>query len=446
VIHFVSKRAICLIALDIIAIFISYLLVLYIRSGSISFNFVDYPTFYVSIVVHTFFLYLFDLYNPFKKFSIQLGLIQEIIFSVCLSSMILASISYLDRTLIMPRITFVFLSISLMALIVFNRIFYNYLFKSRVINKKVIVIGSGELALQIINIVHTTSNAGLDLVGCIGSVDLEKNQNRNIKYLGDYSRLVSLLDWYVVDMVVLALDPADGIAESEIIPSLYTTKKTFISAADLIEALANRIPYELFTEDLILGLAYQLQHKYYLRIKRISDIFLATSLLLLFSPIAFITAGMLSVYSGSSKVFFFQTRIGKGGIPFMMYKFRSMRTQPNGDMRITKIGRWMRKYRIDEIPQLVNIIKGDMSLIGPRPETDYFADLCQKHIPLYMVISELKPGLTGWAQIKLSHVTSVEDYKAKFSYNLYYLKNISFVLDLEIIISTIRTVLLGKGK
>jgi lipopolysaccharide/colanic/teichoic acid biosynthesis glycosyltransferase len=307
-------------------------------------------------------------------------------------------------------------------------------------------VGSGALMFEIEHIVRSVPHTGLELVGYMTSNDLGDKGPSGLRYLGDESRLASLLSWYKVDVVILALDATDDMSESDIVPLLYQSKKIFVTASHLIETLTGLIPYELFSNDFLLGLAYQLQQKPYLRLKRLLDIIFASTLLILSLPIAVSTALALFIYGGPSNIFFFQTRVGKNRRPFLMYKFRSMRTKKDGDMAITRIGRWIRKFRIDEIPQLINIIKGDMSLIGPRPETDFFSDLCQKHIPLYRVMGELKPGLTGWAQIKLSHVTSLKDYKAKFSYNLYYLKNLSLALDLEIVMSTIRIVLLGKGK
>jgi lipopolysaccharide/colanic/teichoic acid biosynthesis glycosyltransferase len=115
------------------------------------------------------------------------------------------------------------------------------------------------------------------------------------------------------------------------------------------------------------------------------------------------------------------------------------------EKKVTRFGKWLRKFRIDEFLQLFNVLKGDMSLIGPRPEIAHFVEKCRQKIPCYEVIHSLKPGLTGWAQVKYKHTTSDEDYMTKFCYNLYYLKNISLTLDLAILLKTVRIVLLGQG-
>ena len=126
-----------------------------------------------------------------------------------------------------------------------------------------------------------------------------------------------------------------------------------------------------------------------------------------------------------------------GGVPLWSQK---------GDNRITKVGSFLRKTRLDELPQLVNILRGDLSFVGPRPERPEFVESLREKIPFYGERHLVKPGLTGWAQVKFLHVTDLRDYKRKFQYNLYYLKNLSLTLDLLILFKTVRIVLLGKGK
>ena len=114
--------------------------------------------------------------------------------------------------------------------------------------------------------------------------------------------------------------------------------------------------------------------------------------------------------------------------------------------KVTSLGRILRKFRIDELPQFLNVLKGNMSLIGPRPETDYFVKHCRRMIPYYDIIFTLRPGISGWAQVNFGHISDFKDYPKKFCFNVYYLKNISLELDLQIFLKTIRIILLGKGK
>jgi len=189
-------------------------------------------------------------------------------------------------------------------------------------------------------------------------------------------------------------------------------------------------------------------------VKRGFDVAAATTLVIAASPVMLLAA--LAIRSESTgPVLFRQERVRDGGAPFMMLKFRSMRqdAEKDGtpkwasvtDDRITRVGRIIRRLRIDELPQLLNVLKGDMSFVGPRPERPYFvARLCEK-IPFYELRHNVRPGITGWAQVRMEYGASVEDAKAKLEYDLYYVKNHSLFLDLMILLETVQVVLLGKG-
>ena len=154
-------------------------------------------------------------------------------------------------------------------------------------------------------------------------------------------------------------------------------------------------------------------------------------------------------------VFYRQTRVGRGGVPFTLYKFRSMYPDAElksgavwatkDDPRVTPVGRWLRKLRLDEMPQLFNVIRGDMSLVGPRPERPEFVQMLQEKIPYYRQRSCVKPGVTGWAQINHKYGDTIEDVTTKLEYDLYYIKNLAPSLDAYILFHTAKTVLLGRG-
>lgn len=191
-----------------------------------------------------------------------------------------------------------------------------------------------------------------------------------------------------------------------------------------------------------------------LRIKRLIDIFISTIVLILTFPILIITYVLIKLES-SGPAFYNQIRTGKDGVNFQIYKFRSMYTdaEKNGaqwsstnDNRITKVGKYIRQFRIDEIPQIINVFKGEMSFIGPRPERPEFNENLEKEIPYYQLRHLVQPGITGWAQILYPYGSSVEDSIEKLQYDLYYIKNYSVWLDLKIILKTIKVVFFGKGR
>ena len=195
---------------------------------------------------------------------------------------------------------------------------------------------------------------------------------------------------------------------------------------------------------------------FYMALKRCMDIaivILTAPLVLLICLIIAIMIKIESRKTGGS-VFFVQTRIGKGGKPYRMYKFRSMiptsesdgaKMAVVGDMRITKFGHFIRKTRIDELPQFLNILKGDMSLIGPRPEQLSFVEQFNESIPFYRYRHIVRPGLSGWAQVMQGYASDEDETRVKLEYDFYYIKNFSLALDLLIILKTIQTILTGFG-
>lgn len=189
-------------------------------------------------------------------------------------------------------------------------------------------------------------------------------------------------------------------------------------------------------------------------VKRIFDLIVASVLLVLFSPLMLLTA-LAIVLEDGFPILYRQERVGLNGRLFDVIKFRSMRKDAEkdgtprwaskNDTRVTKVGRIIRKLRIDELPQLFSVLKGDMSMVGPRPERAYFVDQLTKEIPFYAVRHSVKPGVTGWAQVRYHYGASKEDAVQKLQYDLYYVKNHSLLLDLVILFETVGVVVSGKG-
>ena len=188
-------------------------------------------------------------------------------------------------------------------------------------------------------------------------------------------------------------------------------------------------------------------------IKILADYLFSIIFLLILSPFLLILAAIIR-FSGKGPVIYTQDRVGKDAKPFSIYKFRSMvydaeKGEPflsgSGDERVTGTGRFLRKYRIDEIPNFINVLKGEMSIVGPRPERLFFINQIIKSAPGYIEIQKVKPGITSWGQIKYGYATSVDQMIVRLEYDLFYLKNRSALFDLKIILLTIGTVLRGRG-
>lgn len=180
---------------------------------------------------------------------------------------------------------------------------------------------------------------------------------------------------------------------------------------------------------------------------------IALTVILILSPLIIIMTILIKI-SGTGPVIYSQDRIGKNGKPFMIYKFRSMKYDAEtgepmlsglGQERITRIGRFIRKYRIDEIPNFLNILKGDMTLVGPRPERKFFIDQLEKRVPEIIELQKIKPGITSWGEIKYGYASNVDQMVERLRYDLYYLKHRSLLFDLKIVILTIGTIIRGEG-
>lgn len=225
--------------------------------------------------------------------------------------------------------------------------------------------------------------------------------------------------------------------------------------ADVYEALTGRIPVRGIADQWLLFAQgfYLLRADYAQKLKRLLDFFASGLILLLMSPV--IALAVIAIKLDSpGPVFYTQQRVGKDRQVFTIYKFRSMeygcekagaRWAAVKDPRVTRVGKLLRLTHIDEIPQIWNIFRGDMSLVGPRPERPEFVDLLEDELPYYYVRHTVKPGLTGWAQINYRYGASVEDANIKLEYDLYYVKNMSIFLDLKILLRTVGVVLLKDG-
>ncbi len=418
-------------------------------SGVFYFQSLATPVYWVSLVLFPILFYIFDLYYPYKIFKPALTFF-EIVVSVFTGSLILAALSYADRSFILARTIFLSTLPPIIPLVFLVRMTYDGLFKSRFLDKRTLLLGTGSLAKDFVLTLENTPHSGILLVGALAS-DAKDSVKKGgalgrISVLGSTHDLETFIVKQQIQMVVIALDPLHDKEETEVLAALFQRKIAVTSASHVLERLTGVLPRPLMEDThYILSMMADVKMRPYMKLKRILDFMSALVLLVLFSPVL-LMAILLLALSGPQQIFFVQERVGLNEIPFQLIKLRSMMKLKGGRMRVTWLGRWLRKYRIDEMPQLLNVLKGDMALVGPRPEIPFFVNRSLKKIPMYKAIFALKPGLTGWAQVKFRYTTSVKDYREKFRYNLFYLKNMSFTLDILILFKTVRIVLLGTGQ
>jgi sugar transferase (PEP-CTERM system associated) len=271
--------------------------------------------------------------------------------------------------------------------------------------------------------------------------------------IGGISQVQEIVARERVDRVVLALAERRGVMPVRELTALRIQGLPVEDAHSVYARITGRILIDRLTPNWLMlsdGFNKSLS---LLAAKRAVDICASLFLLILASPLLLFTALIILLESGGP-VLFRQERVGLGGRTFQILKFRSMKQgsekgapswTKDSDPRVTRVGAFIRKYRLDELPQLLNVLRGEMSLIGPRPEVPYFCALLEREIPLFNQRHCVRPGISGWAQVRFKYGASLEEAQLKFEFDLFYIKNLSILFDLTIILETIRVVLLGKG-
>ncbi|MBK8740389.1 MAG: TIGR03013 family PEP-CTERM/XrtA system glycosyltransferase [Betaproteobacteria bacterium] len=324
-----------------------------------------------------------------------------------------------------------------------------------VMSHRVLVLGTGPEAQFVEASLARVDSKGIALVGFYAPENGEPVIVSAQQLVTADRRLEDHVRKLRVDEIIVAVRQQRG----GVLPlrSLLECRLNGVQITDMaryFERVQGRIPIDLVKASwMIYGNGYR---QGWLRTinKRTTDVVIATLLLVLTLPVMAIAAAMIVVESGVP-VIYRQTRVGRRGKHFTMLKLRSMAPDAESadgprwagvnDSRVTRIGRLIRRTRIDELPQLINVIRGEMSLVGPRPERPEFVAMLTEKLPFYAVRHSVKPGLTGWAQVRYSYGATVEQSMKKLEYDLYYVKNHTLVLDLQIVLETIRVVLFGEG-
>jgi sugar transferase (PEP-CTERM system associated) len=319
--------------------------------------------------------------------------------------------------------------------------------------RRILVMGAGQRSQQI-HAIAQSKEASFMVVRTI-RMAADESVIAHAMDRESIGSLIELTDSLGVDEVVLAVDerrggfPVASLIEVKLGGTPITELTTFI------ERETGRVNVEALNPSwIIFGDGFRASHQLAVFFKRIFDLFCSGLLLILAGPILLLTAVIIKLTSPGT-IFYRQERVGLNGKSFDVLKFRSMRADAEkagtpqwaqkSDPRVTPIGKLIRATRIDEIPQIFNVFKGDMSFVGPRPERPFFVDQLSAQIPFFAERHAVKPGITGWAQINYPYGASVEDARAKLEYDLYYVKNYSIILDFLIMIQTVRVVLWQDG-
>lgn len=325
--------------------------------------------------------------------------------------------------------------------------------------RRTLIVGTGAEALAVEEMIERHGSRGARVVGFLpaGSQEERNGGNRPARaptFPPDV-RLQSIVERFGVNEVIVAVKEQRG--GTVPVDDLLECRVAGVPVRDLsafYEGVRGEVPIEsLKASWLIYGEGFDQQPARRL-VKRLTDVIAAAILLFLALPVLVLATFAIVLESGFP-ILFTQERVGQGGRGFKVLKLRTMRTDAEGDgvarwatvndERVTRVGRILRKLRIDELPQLINVLSGEMSLVGPRPERPVFVEQLREQVRFYDLRHSVKPGLTGWAQIRYSYGASVEDAKRKLQFDLYYVKNNSLVLDMLILAETVRVVLFGEG-
>ncbi len=391
--------------------------------------------------------YYFDLYEPQRisgRWEIYFRLLLVLsVLSFILGGVVLA----FPDVYIGPHVLTFGISILAVVLLLWRRS-YEWIIGLPVFRERVYVLGNGERARTIVETLRSRHDAGMEVVGGEGSGefngDLERFEADLRSFCAEKPR---------IDRIIVAMEDRRGSMPVRELLNLRLRGVVIQDANFLMERLLGRLPLDGLNPSTLIfthGFNVKASQQIVRRLVSILVSFVGLTVCLPFIPFIMLAVRL----SSPGPIFFKQTRVGLRGRPFSVIKFRTMSqdAEANGaawatkdDPRVTRLGKFMRKTRLDEIPQLWNVLRGEMGFVGPRPERPEFVQWLNTEIPFYELRHIIRPGITGWAQVRYRYGASLEETKRKLEYDLYYVKHLSIGLDLLIMFETIKTIILRRG-
>lgn len=329
------------------------------------------------------------------------------------------------------------------------------LLRKKVIGFNTIIVGNNQRALDLVNEINTGSFIpGNILLGFVDDCKDEKFLNSTLTHLGKYEDIPGLIHKFNIEEVIIAIESSK---HSEIIKvsNLLEDEKVILKIIpDLYDMVSGTVKMQNVFGTVLIEINHEIMPVWQKVLKRFIDIFVSVIFLIIFSPVYIIIALVIKGTS-DGPAFFKQVRIGLHGKPFHIIKFRTMvvdaeilgpSLSKKNDSRITPLGKWLRKFRLDELPQFYNVLIGEMSIVGPRPERKYYIDQIIKIAPHYKHLQRVRPGITSWGQVKYGYAENVEQMVERLKFDILYIENMSVMVDFRIMAYTINTIIRGRGK
>lgn len=457
--------ALSLLVLDVLAAMIAWFIFYVTRATWLEHKmFIPNSTFYLGIslvpIAYVLFYYLQGTYLNVRRLY-RLKIIQHTLFASIIGSVLIFFILLLDDNVLSYRDYYYSFSVLL-----FSHFFVTLIprlgFVTFMIHRlrqtgngfSTVIIGGSDRALHLFKELKAQQYNVNSFLGYVNVNGSDHALQPEMPYLGHVTTLEDILNHHHVDEVIVAIESSDHDRLHKILVKINDLRIIVKVLPDMYELLSGSLKMTNIYGALFVELNRDVMPLWQQAIKRFLDISLSVIAILILLPMYLICAILVKL-SSPGPIFFLQERIGLNNKPFQIIKFRTMyvNSEANGpqlsssnDSRITPVGRFMRKTRLDEFPQFINVILGQMSLVGPRPERQFYIDQIVQHEPQYVLLNRVRPGITSWGQVKYGYAENVEQMLDRMKYDLLYINNRSIALDLKILFYTVAIVIKAKGK